>query len=135
MVARRSLVATGLAGAAATLGGCASGKSQPLAASSGQVKLTILHHVPKDPAASDKHYAEVHMPLVAAVKGLGRMERSKPMPLSPTAPQPYHRMVEFWFDSQEHFRTVMGSPEWAKVSADSKNFATNGITVVVSRLM
>lgn len=134
MVARRSFVAISLAGAAGTLGGCASGTPQPPAGVSGQVKLTILHHVPKDPAASDKHYVEVHMPLVAAVKGLGRMERSKPMQMNPTAPQPYHRMVEFWFDNQEHFRSVMGSPEWAKVSADAKNFATNGITVIISRV-
>ncbi|HEY0884960.1 MAG TPA: EthD family reductase [Ramlibacter sp.] len=134
MVDRRSVIAASLAGAAGTLGGCATGTSQPPASAAGQVKLTILHHVPKDPVASDRHYEQVHMPLVAAVKGLGRMERSKPMPLSPTAPQPYHRMVEFWFDNQEHFRTVMGSPEWAMVSADAKNFATNGITVVISRI-
>lgn len=135
MVARRGFIAASLAGGAGTLGGCASSPSQPSAATPGQVKLTILHHVPKDPVASDKHYAEVHVHLVAAVPGLGRLERSKPMPLSPTAPQPYHRMVEMWFDSQDHFRTVMASPEWAKVSADSKNFATNGITVIISRLM
>src|SRR5512141_237945 len=97
MVARRSLIATSLAGAAATLAGCASDKSQPVAAQSGQVKLTILHHVPKDPVAFDKHYWGVHIPLTKAVKGLDRVERSKPTLLLGT-PAPYYSMTEYYFD-------------------------------------
>lgn len=135
MVTRRSLIATSLVGAAALLDGCATGTSQPSASASGKVKLTILHHTPKDPAAFDKYYEQTHMPLAAAVKGLPPMERSKPMPLRPGAPMPYYQVVEFRFDSPEHFRSVMGSPEWAKVGADVKNFATNGITVVASSIL
>ncbi len=135
MVARRSLIASSLAGAAALLDGCATGTSQPSASSSGKIKLTILHHTPKDPAAFDKYYEQTHLPLAAAVKGLPAMERSKPMPLRPGAPTPYYQMVEFRFDSPDHFRSVMSSPEWAKVGDDVKNFATNGITIVASRIL
>jgi uncharacterized protein (TIGR02118 family) len=134
MVVRRSLIATGLASAAATLAGCASDKPQPAAAPSGQVKLTILHHVPKDPVAFDKHYWEVHIPLTKAVKGLDRVERSKPMPVAGT-PAPYHSMTEYWFDSVEPARAVLGSPEYAKVMADVKNFtSSNAITSIFSRV-
>ena len=135
MVTRRNLIASSLVGAAALLDGCATGTSQSSAPASGKVKLTILHHTPKDPAAFDMYYEQTHMPLAAAVKGLPPMERSKPMPLRPGAPMPYHQVVEFRFDSPEHFRSVMNSPEWAKVGADVKNFATNGITVVASSIL
>lgn len=135
MVARRSVVASSLAGAAALLDGCATGQPQSAASASGKIKLTILHHNPKDPAAFDKYYDQTHLPLAAAVKGLPPMERSKPMPLRPGAPMPYYQMVEFRFDSPEHFRSVMTSPEWAKVGDDVKNFATGGITVVASRIV
>lgn len=134
MVSRRSLVATSLAGAAALLEGCATPAPPPAARASGRVKLTILHHTPKDPVAFDKYYEETHLPLAAAVKNLPPVERSKPMPLRPDAPMPYHQVVEFRFDSLEHFRSVMNSAEWEKVGADVKNFATNGITVVASRI-
>lgn len=135
LIARRSLIATSLASAAATLAGCASSKSQPVTAPSGPVKLTILHHVPKDPAAFDKHYWEVHIPLTKAVAGLDRVERSKPMPIAGT-PAPYHSMTEYWFDSVEQARAVLGSPEYAKVMADTKNFTTtNAITAIFSRVV
>jgi uncharacterized protein (TIGR02118 family) len=134
MVARRSLIATSLAGAAATLTGCVSDKSESAPAQSGKVKLTILHHVPKDPVAFDKHYWGVHIPLTKAVKGLDRVERSKPMPLA-GAPAPYHSMTEYWFDSPEQARAVLGSPEYAKVMADTKNFTSaNAITSFFSRV-
>jgi uncharacterized protein (TIGR02118 family) len=132
MVARRSLITTSLAGAAVTLAGCASDKSQPFAAQSGQVKLTILHHVPKDPVAFDKYYWGVHIPLTKAVKGLDRVERSKPMPVAGT-PAPYHSMTEYWFDSLEQARAVLGSPEYAKVREDGKNFTTT--TYIFSRVV
>jgi uncharacterized protein (TIGR02118 family) len=135
MVARRSVIATSLAGAAALLEGCATSASQTSASSSGKVKLTVLHHTPKDSAAFDQYYKQTHLPLSAAVKDLPAAERSKPMPLRPGAPMPYYQMVEFRFDSPEHFRSVMSSPEWAKVRDDVKDFATNGVTVVVSRIL
>lgn len=135
MVSRRTLVASSLVGAAALLDGCATGTTSSAAPGSGKVKLTILHHTPKDPVAFDQYYEQTHLPLAAAVKDLPHMERSKPMPLRPGAPMPYHQVVEFRFDSVEHFRSVMSSPEWAKVGADVKNFASNGITVVASRIV
>ena len=135
MATRRNLIVTSLAGAAALLDGCATGTSLVPAPASGKVKLTILHHTPKDPVAFDRYYEQTHLPLAAAVKGLPPMERSKPMPLRPGAPMPYHQVVEFRFDSPEHFRSVMSSPEWARVGDDVKNFATNGLTIVASRIL
>lgn len=135
MVARRSLVATSLAGVAATLAGCASDKSQPVGARSGQVKVTLLHHVPKDPVAFDKHYWGVHIPLTKAVKGLDRVERSKPIP-APGTSTAFYSMTEYYFDSVEQARAVLSSPEYAKVKADTNNFTTtDAITVIFSRVI
>jgi len=51
-------------------------------------------------------------------------------------PAPYHSMTEYWFDSVEQARAVLGSPEYAKVRADTKNFTTtSAITVIVSRVV
>lgn len=135
MVARRRFIGTSLAAAAATVAGCASDKSRPVAAQSGHVKLTLLHHMPKDPVAFDKHYWGVHIPLTKAVKGLDRVERSKPMPV-PGASTLYYSMTEYWFDSVEQARAVLSSPEYAKVKADTTNFTTtDAITAIFSRVV
>ena len=108
--------------------------SQALSAdSTGNIKYTVLYGTPKDLDAFEKHYTEVHMPLVVA-GGLPRFEASKCMPQADGSAPPFFRVFEAWFDSVEHMNAMFGTPAWAKVRADVPLFATGGVTRIVSRI-
>ena len=95
------------------------------AQTSGKIKYTVLYGTPKDPLEFEKHYVEVHMPLVAAA-GLARYEASKCLTQSDGSAPIFFRVFEAWFDSPEQMNSTFGSPEWAKVRADVPTFATGG---------
>jgi uncharacterized protein (TIGR02118 family) len=103
------------------------------AETTGKVKYTVLYGTPKDPDEFEKHYAEIHMPLVIA-GGLPRFEASKCMPQADGSAPPFFRMFEAWFDSIEHMNAMFGTPAWAKVRADVPTFATGGVTRMVSKV-
>jgi uncharacterized protein (TIGR02118 family) len=62
------------------------------------------------------------------------METSKCPPAADGSPPAYYRMFEIWFDNQADMSAITATPEWKKVVADVSNFATGGITRVVSKL-
>jgi uncharacterized protein (TIGR02118 family) len=126
---RTSLIAGfTLAAGAAT---AAEGTSAP---SAGGIKVTVLYGHPKSPEDFEKYYFGTHMPLVVAAKGGKRAETSKCPPPADGSPAPYYRIFEIWFDSQADMTAITSTPEWKKVVADVPNFATGGITRVVSKL-
>lgn len=96
--------------------------------STGGVKLMVLYGHPPDPAAFEKYYLGVHMPLVATIKGARKMEAAKCVPQADGSPPAFYRVFEMWFDSPEHMETVFATPEGTKVRADLPNF-TAGTTV------
>lgn len=108
--------------------------SRAVAADGGKIKYTALYGTPKDPEAFEKHYAEVHLPLVNA-GGLPRFEASKCMPQADGSAPPFFRMFEAWFDSVEQMNAMFGTPAWAKVKADVPLFASGGITRIVSKVL
>lgn len=101
---------------------------------SGGIKVTVLYGHPKSPADFEKYYFGTHMPLVVAAQGGKRTETSKCPPAADGSPAPYYRIFEIWFDSQTDMTAITSTPEWKKVVADVPNFATSGITRVVSKL-
>jgi uncharacterized protein (TIGR02118 family) len=100
----------------------------------GGIKITVLYGHPKNPDDFEKYYFGTHMPLVIAAKGGKRTETSKCPPAADGSPAPYYRIFEIWFDSQADMSAITGTPEWKNVVADVPNFATGGITRVVSKL-
>jgi len=98
------------------------------------IKLTVLYGVPTDADAFEEYYANTHMPLVHKIPGLGRIEKAKIVGTPDRSAPPYHRIFEFWFDSPEQMNQVMGSQEARAATADLKNFATGGATIVVSQV-
>jgi uncharacterized protein (TIGR02118 family) len=104
------------------------------AQSTGGIKVTILYGHPKSPEDFEKYYFGTHMPLLAAAKGGKRTETSK-CPAAPDGtPGPFYRIFEIWFDSQADMAAITATPEWKKLVADVPNYATGGITRVVSNL-
>jgi len=122
-----SLLTVGLAAASLS----AAAAEQP----KGGVKLMVLYGQPPNPEQFEKYYLDVHMPLVAAIKGARRMEAAKCLPQADGSPPAYYRIFEMWFDSAEQMAAVFDTPEGKKVRADVPNFASGTtVTRVVSKL-
>lgn len=114
--------------------GAATAAEKTNAQSAGRLKVTVLYGHPKSPGDFETYYFGTHMPLVAAAKGGKRTETSKCPPAGDGSPAPYYRIFEIWFDSQADMAAITATPEWKKVVADVPNFATGGITRVMSKL-
>jgi uncharacterized protein (TIGR02118 family) len=127
---RRSSILAGFALAA----GVAMAEEQTNAQSSGAIKVTVLYGHPKSPEDFEKYYFGTHMPMVIATKGARKAETSKCPPAADGSPGPFYRMFEIWFDSQADMIATTATPEWKKLVADLANFATGGITRVVSKV-
>ncbi len=98
------------------------------------LKLSVLYGHPVDPAAFEAHYLGTHLPLAATIPGLGRSEISKALPGPDGAAPPYYRLFEAWFDGPEHMAAVSGTPHWQRVTEDLSNFASGGVTLLLSQL-
>ncbi|HEX9461839.1 MAG TPA: EthD family reductase [Alphaproteobacteria bacterium] len=97
------------------------------------IKLTLLYGHPADPAAFERYYASVHLPLAAQMQGIRRAEFSKVIaPADGEAP--FYRIGELWFDSIPHLQSVLATPEAQKVVADLPKFATGGVTTLMSEI-
>jgi len=102
---------------------------------SGGIKFMVLYGHPPNPAEFEKYYLNVHMLLVAAMKGARRMEAAKYLPQADGSPPAFYRVFEAWFDSPEHMAAVFATPEGTKVRADVPNFtAGTTVTRLVSKL-
>ena len=126
---RRSALLTSAAAVAA-----GATTSATWAQATGGVKLTVLYGPPKNPAEFEAYYLSTHIPLVAAVKGIRRLEAAKGVPLPDGSPPAFYRIFEAWFATAEEFARIAASPEWAKVRADTGKIAPEGVTRLVSRL-
>lgn len=114
--------------------GAASAADGPSAQTSGGLKVTVLYGHPKSPEDFEKYYFGTHMPLVIAAKGGKRSETSRCPPMPDGSPAPFYRIFEVWFDSQADMTAITSTPQWKNVVADVPNFATGGITRVLSKL-
>jgi uncharacterized protein (TIGR02118 family) len=114
--------------------GTAAAGEKPGAQAGGGIKVTVLYGHPKNPDDFEKYYFGTHMPLVTAAKGEKKTETSKCPPAADGSPAPFYRIFEVWFDSQADMAAITGTDAWKKVVADVPNFATGGITRVLSKL-
>lgn len=98
------------------------------------IKLSLLYGHPEDAEAFEDYYAKTHLPIAAQIRGLRRAEFSRVIG-SPDGDAPrYHRIAELWFDSLDHLQRVMATPEMLRAVADLPNFATGGVTTLISEV-
>jgi uncharacterized protein (TIGR02118 family) len=98
------------------------------------VKLSVIYGPPTDPAAFETYYTETHMPLAAKVQGLRRFELSKVVGTPDGSKPAVYRMADLYFDSPDHMKQVMATPEARATAADLKNFATGGVKLLISEV-
>jgi uncharacterized protein (TIGR02118 family) len=98
------------------------------------VKLSVLYGPPDDPAAFEDYYAGTHLPLAAKVPNVARFEASLVIGTPDGSPIPYHRIAELWFEDADVMAASMGSDAGLAATGDIPNFATGGVTVVISEI-
>lgn len=95
-------------------------------------KLIALYRQPEDAAAFEKHYREVHRPLVDKIPGLQRVVINRGVEAPWGAPA-YYQIVELHFADEAAFKAAMASPENAAAGKDVRKFAGNLVTLMIAR--
>ena len=83
-------------------------------------RMTVQYDAPGDPDGFERHYREVHVPLVAAVPGLRRFTLTRPRALAGDAP---YLVAELWFDDADALSAARGTPEMAETGKDAATMA------------
>ena len=90
------------------------------------VKLVALYKTPEDKDEFDKHYFDVHMPLVNKIPGLIKSEVSKLKAL-PGTESGYYMIAEMYYKDMDSFNEAMASPEGKSSAKDLMSFAKNNV--------
>ena len=98
------------------------------------IQLTALYGHPQEPAAFDRHYREVHVPLAKKLPGLKGYTSNKPTSLNPQEQSPYYLIDTLYFENMGALQVIFQSPEGQAVAADVPNLATGGVTLVVGEI-
>lgn len=98
------------------------------------IKLTVLYGQPTEPDIFEQYYVGTHLPLVAAVQGIQRIELTIFSAAANGGLPAYYRMAELYFTDQAQMDLVMNSPAAQVAVADIANFATGGATVLVGQV-
>jgi uncharacterized protein (TIGR02118 family) len=94
-------------------------------------RLLALYNAPEDPAAFEKHYREVHTPLVRKMPGLRSLTVSQGTVSAPRGDSPYFFVAEMAFASMADLHAALASPEGAATARDLRNFAGAGVTLLM----
>ncbi|HYZ53167.1 MAG TPA: EthD family reductase [Streptosporangiaceae bacterium] len=95
------------------------------------VKLVVLYTRPDDPDAFDQHYSGTHMPLVAKIPGLDRVETGRFVAALDGGEETYYRAAELHFADQAALDAALGSPEGRATAADYQQIAPPGSRMFV----
>jgi len=98
------------------------------------VKLVVLYTKPEDPAAFDKHYFEVHAPLVGKIPGLQRFESGKFVTALDGGEKSFYRIAELYFADSDAMQAGFGSPEGGATATDYQAIAPPGSRMFVETL-
>jgi len=92
------------------------------------IKLIALFRKPADTAEFDKHYNEVHTPLVKKYPDMRKLEITR-ITGAPIGETKYYLVCEMYWDSKDDMDKALASPEGRAVAKDLMSFAADLITV------
>ena len=95
------------------------------------MRLTVLYGHPDDPAAFDKYYEEVHLPLAKQMEGWQGWTIGKCQSMDPAEQPPYYMIVGLYAESREAIDAILASPAGQAAVADVPKFATGGATFLL----
>jgi uncharacterized protein (TIGR02118 family) len=93
-------------------------------------RILVLYNQPADPAAFDRYYSEIHIPLARKIPGLRSYVVSSGGVGLIAGGQPTHLVAELEFDSMADLQAAMASSEGQATAADVANFAEAGVTIL-----
>ena len=96
------------------------------------VRLMVMYGHPKDPAAFDRYYKEVHLPIAKKIKGFTRWTVGKVSGTPDGTPAPYYYFADLFAESRQAMEKILASPEGQAAVKDVPNFASGGVTFVYS---
>ena len=98
-------------------------------------KLTVLYGTPTDAGTFDTYYHGTHIPLVDKIPGLKRTEVARVVGTPDGSAPAHHLITELYFDDLAALQSGMGGPEGQAAAGDIPNFATGGVTLLVSEVL
>ena len=99
------------------------------------VKLTVVYPQPEDVEAFDRHYFDVHMPIVARYPGLQRAEVARVTGAPGGREAPYHLVAEMWFADHDALNAALSSEPGRESGRDFRTFAPEGSFMLVSEVV
>jgi len=93
--------------------------------------VVVMYKTPKDAAAFDKHYSEIHIPLAKKIPRLRKFEVSKGPVATPAGSSGFHLIATLYFDNLAAIQAGFGSPEGKAAGADVAKFATGGADMIM----
>ncbi len=96
-------------------------------------KLVALYRKPADAAEFDKHYVDIHTPLVKQYPGLKKLEITK-ITGAPIGETKYYLLAEMYFDNKEALDAALASKEGKAVAKDLMSFAADLVTVFIGEV-
>lgn len=109
--------------------------AEPAAPAGPAAIVTVIYNTPKDTAAFEKYYRDVHLPLVSANQqeiGFTRADLTKFTSTLDGKKPAYYRQAELYFPSMNAARAGMGTPGFKKVGDDLANFASGGLIGLIA---
>ncbi len=96
------------------------------------VRLMVMYGHPKDPAAFDRYYKEIHLPIAKKIKGFTRWTVGKVSGTPDGTPAPYYYFADLFAESRPAMEKILASPEGQSAVKDVPNFASGGVTFIYS---
>jgi uncharacterized protein (TIGR02118 family) len=86
------------------------------------VRFTVLYPQPTDPAAFDRHYMEVHVPLAKKLPGLRSYTLGR-RPSATRGAEPYYQVAELDWDDMDSLQRDFASPLGQELARDVDQLA------------
>jgi len=97
-------------------------------------RLLVLYGHPKDPAAFDKYYHEVHVPIARKMKGLKKWTIGKVTGTPDGKPAPFYYIADLYAESRTAMEAILASSEGRAAVEDVPKFASGGVSFVWSEI-
>lgn len=92
------------------------------------IKMVALYRTPADAELFDRHYFDLHLPLVRAIPGLRKLEVIR-VTGAPMGDARFHLMAEMSYDSIDAMNAANATPEGRAAARDLMGFASDVVTL------
>jgi uncharacterized protein (TIGR02118 family) len=103
--------------------GADAARSRQTTGSTIMAKMLVIYKTPADPAAFERHYHDIHIPLAKQLPGLQRYEISRQPIINVLQGETPYRVATLYFDSLEAIRTAFASEVGRACAVDRRKFA------------